>query len=222
MGLAIVAAYDTESEIAANAVVVTRVINTTDVFGYSLSVQEGNNLVTNPDPGTYSEVTIAALARRRADVADHHPVREAGRRRSAADLGGASAGRCWRSSTGRRRRARVAAPPGRTTTGRLPFVVVDAEKPTSLDLRAEDPRERQHRVQAGPRVRRPLRRPSRLSTVAPTEPLARRQPKGSRAPSCGVSGDQGGRPAARARCRWRGRGTNDGTAAASGCGHLRR
>ena len=61
MGLAIVPAYDTESEVAANAVVVTRVLNTDDVFGYSLSVQLGNNLVTNPDPGTYSEVTIAGF-----------------------------------------------------------------------------------------------------------------------------------------------------------------
>jgi len=61
MGLAIVPAYDTDSEVAANAVVVTRVLNTDDVFGYSLSVQQGNNLVTNPDPGTYSEVTIAGF-----------------------------------------------------------------------------------------------------------------------------------------------------------------
>ncbi len=61
MGLAIVPAYDTESDVAANAVVVTRVLNTDDVFGYSLSVQQGNSLVTNPDPGTYSEVTIAGF-----------------------------------------------------------------------------------------------------------------------------------------------------------------
>ncbi len=31
------------------------------MFGYSLSIQLGNNLVTNPDPGTYSETTVAAL-----------------------------------------------------------------------------------------------------------------------------------------------------------------
>jgi Pyruvate phosphate dikinase, AMP/ATP-binding domain len=61
MGLAIVPAYDIEAEVAANAVVVTRVLNTSDVYGYSLSVQEDNNLVTNPDPGTYSEVTIAGF-----------------------------------------------------------------------------------------------------------------------------------------------------------------
>ncbi|MFP5281904.1 MAG: hypothetical protein ACLGIF_00455, partial [Actinomycetes bacterium] len=68
MGLAIVAAYDTKSEVAANAVVVTRVLNTRDVFGYSLSVQEGNNLVTNPDPGTHSEVDVAAF------LSDDEPV----------------------------------------------------------------------------------------------------------------------------------------------------
>lgn len=61
MGLAIVPAYDTDSDVAANAVVVTRVLNTQDVYGYSLSVQQGNNLVTNPDAGTWSEVTIAGF-----------------------------------------------------------------------------------------------------------------------------------------------------------------
>ena len=68
MGLAIVPAYDSESEVAANAVVVTRVLNTQDVYGYSLSVQEGNNLVTNPDPGTWSEVTVAGF------ISDAEPV----------------------------------------------------------------------------------------------------------------------------------------------------
>jgi hypothetical protein len=61
MGLAIVGAYDTESDVTANAVIITRVLNTDAVYGYSISVQEGNNLVTNPDPGTSAEVTIAAI-----------------------------------------------------------------------------------------------------------------------------------------------------------------
>ena len=61
MGLAVVPAYDSESDVAANAVVVTRVLNTDAVYGYSLSIQQGNNLVTNPDPDTYSEFTIAAF-----------------------------------------------------------------------------------------------------------------------------------------------------------------
>ncbi len=61
MGISILPAYDFESPVTANAVVVTRVLNTSDVFGYTLSSQKGNNLVTNPDPGTYTEVTIAAI-----------------------------------------------------------------------------------------------------------------------------------------------------------------
>ncbi len=61
MGLAVVPAYDSESDVVANAVVVTRVLNTDAVYGYSLSIQRDNNLVTNPDPGTHSELTIAAF-----------------------------------------------------------------------------------------------------------------------------------------------------------------
>lgn len=64
MGLVIVPAYDSDAEIAANAVVVTRILNTDEVFGYTLSVQQHNNLVTNPDPGTYSEMTVAAFLSR--------------------------------------------------------------------------------------------------------------------------------------------------------------
>jgi len=61
MGLSVVPTYDSESDVDANAVVVTRVINAEGVFGYTLSVQDGNNLVTNPDPATETEVTIAGL-----------------------------------------------------------------------------------------------------------------------------------------------------------------
>lgn len=68
MGLAILPAYDLDSDVAANGVIITRVLNTQDVYGYALSLQEGNNLVTNPDPGTYSEVTIAGF------VSDEEPV----------------------------------------------------------------------------------------------------------------------------------------------------
>lgn len=62
MGIAIVSRYDNEGDIAANAVAVTRVIGSSDIYGYSLSVQKGNNTVTNPEPGTWSEVSIAAFA----------------------------------------------------------------------------------------------------------------------------------------------------------------
>lgn len=61
MGLSVVPSYDAESDIDANAVVVTRVLNAAGIYGYSLSIQDGNNLVTNPDLGTQTESTIAAF-----------------------------------------------------------------------------------------------------------------------------------------------------------------
>jgi hypothetical protein len=61
MGIAVVPKYDLESDVAANAVVITRVIGSQAVFGYSFSTQVGNNLVTNPEPGTLSESTVAAF-----------------------------------------------------------------------------------------------------------------------------------------------------------------
>jgi hypothetical protein len=61
MGIAVVPAYDTESEVAANGVIVTRSINS-DFLAYTLSLQEGNNLVTNPDPGTISQMTLATFS----------------------------------------------------------------------------------------------------------------------------------------------------------------
>lgn len=61
MGIAIVPKYDTESDVTANAVIVTRVINNEGLYGYSFSSQVGNNLVTNPTPGTYAENVIAGF-----------------------------------------------------------------------------------------------------------------------------------------------------------------
>ena len=61
MGIAIVADYDLEEAIFANSVVVTRVINSTNVYGYTLATQQGNLLVTNPEPGTLAENVIAAF-----------------------------------------------------------------------------------------------------------------------------------------------------------------
>jgi hypothetical protein len=60
MGIAVVPAYDTESEVAANGVLVTRSVNS-DFLAYTLSLQQGNNLVTNPDPGTISQLTLATF-----------------------------------------------------------------------------------------------------------------------------------------------------------------
>lgn len=61
MGIAIVSKYDEDHEIVANQVIVTRVINNEGLFGYSFSTQLGNNLVTNPLPGTYAENVIAGF-----------------------------------------------------------------------------------------------------------------------------------------------------------------
>jgi hypothetical protein len=60
MGIAVVPAYDTESQVASNGVVVTRSVNS-DFIAYTLSLQAGNNLVTNPDPGTIAQSTLATF-----------------------------------------------------------------------------------------------------------------------------------------------------------------
>lgn len=62
MGLAIVPAYDTESDVVANGVIITRVINGENILGYTLSLQQGNNLVTNPAPGTIAQMTIVTFS----------------------------------------------------------------------------------------------------------------------------------------------------------------
>jgi hypothetical protein len=61
MGIAIVERYDDDAEIVANSVIVTRVIGNEGLYGYSFSTQVGNNLVTNPTPGTYAENVIAGF-----------------------------------------------------------------------------------------------------------------------------------------------------------------
>lgn len=61
MGIAIVPKYDLDSPIAANSVVVTRVINSQNVFGYTFATQHKNGLVTNPERGTLAENVIAAF-----------------------------------------------------------------------------------------------------------------------------------------------------------------
>ena len=136
MGLSVVAAYDTESEVTANAVIVTRVLNTQGVYGYTLSVQDGNNLVTNPDPGTQTEVTVAALGvgdeptsltiTRFAQPVAGGPVRTEPvlPREDMLRLVDIAA---------TVERAYCAAKPG-YYKGDCRFVVVDNEKPTSVDM----------------------------------------------------------------------------------------
>ncbi len=61
MGLAVVPAYDTEAAVVANGVLITRAINT-DLPAQTLSLQKDNNLVTNPNPGTISQMTYATFS----------------------------------------------------------------------------------------------------------------------------------------------------------------
>lgn len=66
MGIAINNAYDFRKKSenvkeVANAVVVTRVINAKGVYGYRLSVNTDDNLVTNPTPGTQAEIVVASF-----------------------------------------------------------------------------------------------------------------------------------------------------------------
>lgn len=61
MGLAIVQRYREKDRIGANSIVVTRVLNSSGVFGYTFSAQVDNNVVTNPAPNTQSETVIAAF-----------------------------------------------------------------------------------------------------------------------------------------------------------------
>ncbi|MDF1564685.1 MAG: PEP/pyruvate-binding domain-containing protein [Deltaproteobacteria bacterium] len=61
MGLAIVPRYRQLGDIVANVVVITRPINASGVFGYTLSSQRGNSLVTNPEPGTHAESIAVGL-----------------------------------------------------------------------------------------------------------------------------------------------------------------
>lgn len=62
MGLAVVPAYDTEANVVANGVVITRIINGADINGYTLTMQVGNNLVTNPDPGTIAQLSVVTFS----------------------------------------------------------------------------------------------------------------------------------------------------------------
>lgn len=62
MGLAVVPAYDTESDVVANGVVITRVVNGIGISGYTLTLQQGNVLVTNPPAGTIAETTLVTFS----------------------------------------------------------------------------------------------------------------------------------------------------------------
>ena len=59
MGIAVNPSYGDQ---LANLVLVTRVVGTDAVYGYTLSVQKGENLVTNPLPGTMTEFDVASFS----------------------------------------------------------------------------------------------------------------------------------------------------------------
>jgi hypothetical protein len=59
MGITVNPSYGDE---LANLVLVTRVTGTDGVYGYTLSVQKGENLVTNPLPGTITEFDVASFS----------------------------------------------------------------------------------------------------------------------------------------------------------------
>lgn len=66
MGIAINASYDFRKKTElikeiANAVIVTRVVNAKGIYGYRLSVNSDENLVTNPTPNTQSEIIVASF-----------------------------------------------------------------------------------------------------------------------------------------------------------------
>jgi Pyruvate phosphate dikinase, AMP/ATP-binding domain len=60
MGVGVVPAYDTASPVVANGVLITRVVGS-ELSGYLVNVQQGNNLVTNPEPGTIAQTTYAVF-----------------------------------------------------------------------------------------------------------------------------------------------------------------
>ncbi len=68
MELAVVPTYDTESEVAANGVLITRAVNS-DFLAYTVGLQQENSQVTNPDPGTTAQLTLATFG------GNDHPTR---------------------------------------------------------------------------------------------------------------------------------------------------
>lgn len=66
MGLAINQSYDFRDKAEgvneiANAVIITRILNTEGIYGYQISLNTDDNLVTNPTPNTQSEINLATF-----------------------------------------------------------------------------------------------------------------------------------------------------------------
>eukprot|EP01125_Pyxidicula_operculata_P010213 TRINITY_DN335_c0_g2_i2.p1 TRINITY_DN335_c0_g2~~TRINITY_DN335_c0_g2_i2.p1 ORF type:complete len:1200 (-),score=318.63 TRINITY_DN335_c0_g2_i2:208-3546(-) len=62
MGIAVVPQYKELGSVTANSVCITRLIDgNTALPGYTFSIQAGDNDVTNPEPGTFSETTVSFI-----------------------------------------------------------------------------------------------------------------------------------------------------------------
>ena len=73
MALAVVPSYNILKDQGfakeGNSVIITRVINSHSIYGYTMSTQIGDSLVTNPTPGTQTEVAIATFDDSSGEVA---------------------------------------------------------------------------------------------------------------------------------------------------------
>jgi anthranilate/para-aminobenzoate synthase component II len=137
MGIAIVTKYDDDFEIVANQVIVTRVIGNEGLYGYNFSTQAGNNLVTNPLPGTYAENVIAGFV-----DANKKPTFTVTRYATPAKNGPKLTSRVLGddqmtfvlNTTRAIETAYCNAKPSYYATGSCQDVTLDPEKPTALDL----------------------------------------------------------------------------------------
>jgi hypothetical protein len=59
MGVAVLPQYKEIGKVTANAVCITRLVESPDKPGYTFSIGEADNDVTNPEPGTQSETAVA-------------------------------------------------------------------------------------------------------------------------------------------------------------------
>jgi hypothetical protein len=157
MGFAIVADYELEEPVAANAVVVTRVLATPNVYGYTLA-PEGQRARHQPrardDRGEHHRGLQRA---RRAAVLRRHALRDPRRGRASASFPrplGREAPRARRDHAHRGGRL-LPGPPG-LLRARLPLRACRPGQGPRARLRTEGPRLRSLRLQADARVQRPL------------------------------------------------------------------
>jgi len=156
MGVTINPSYGDE---LANLVLVTRVVGTDAVYGYTLSVQKGENLVTNPIPADDHRVRRRLVLRRHPPAANlDNALREADSRRSGDDhehphqRADAADRRDREKGRDRLLQDQADLLPGRQLQHCLPR----HQQAVVARHGDQDPPRRAHPVQAGPRVPRPL------------------------------------------------------------------